>query len=28
LEFSLKLAAILAGPAAADELQDQMLARV
>jgi len=28
LEFSLKLAAILAGSAAADELQDQMLARV
>jgi 4-methyl-5(b-hydroxyethyl)-thiazole monophosphate biosynthesis len=27
LEFSLKLAAILAGPAAADELQGQMLAR-
>ena len=28
LEFSLKLAGILAGPAAADELQGQMLARV
>ncbi len=28
LEFSLKLAAILAGPAVADELQEQMLARV
>ena len=28
LEFSLKLAGILAGPSAADELQDQMLARV
>ncbi len=28
LEFSLKLAGILAGPSAADELQSQMLARV
>ena len=28
LEFSLKLAGILAGPAAADELQDQMLVRI